>query len=550
MSDKEAEALLIVEQSLATRQHEIAKACGLSEAEAKALRQPVRKPLAGCGPYLMTSGFIAPAETVQVTVVGSKGQAVSTMIKNLPDNVIVTAEYAKPPPHDPLHLTEAEALRKQVGKPVSPNDVWNDAFDHARDRGMGSEMMDEFSTGPLIATTRTRVPINLVHAIYGSADASCGDGVFLTASIHPQTGLLVPEEISPSSVEAGEYDSETGKVTWKSEYSPGFLEKIADAWPAAVAETIRLSADAGDLPEVLVITALKLIRENTTRSAARLTDDRNSMVMMQKMEDGTMREFKPDPSMLTGAHSWSASLGDGGAYPGSGAPIPDSRPYHFVEDRAGSGPQLWMRSRMGDWFMVKFGWQDQPEVHAMAFGATADKLPAGYRYLGPAEYVTPRSDEIPVTPEMLERGRYAGDPYLSDDELTVKYRAMHAVAPVELASENERQAVKEQDDLPIAWENILRVIHGLELGADCLRAERDEARVRITRLTSEAETQASRMADFHAVVSDQLAAKDARIAELKSDLANRPAVFIAPVPEPETLGWLRVKDPDRRRMGP
>jgi hypothetical protein len=30
--------------------------------------------------------------------------------------------------------------------------------------------------------------------------------------------------------------------------------------------------------------------------------------------------------------------------------------FHFVLARDGSGPQLWMRNSLNDWFMVRFGW--------------------------------------------------------------------------------------------------------------------------------------------------------------------------------------------------
>jgi hypothetical protein len=48
----------------------------------------------------------------------------------------------------------------------------------------------------------------------------------------------------------------------------------------------------------------------------------------------------------------------------------------------------------------------------------------------------------------------------------------------------------------------------------------------------------------------QLAAKDARIAELTSELALRPAAFVDPAPEPEKPNPFREHKSDPRRMGP
>lgn len=67
-------------------------------------------------------------------------------------------------------------------------------------------------------------------------------------------------------------------------------------------------------------------------------------------------------------------------------------PFHFVMDRDGSGPQLWMRTALDDWFLVRPGWSlgcEAPEVHAVATNAQPDRLPAGYRYLGPATWRRP-----------------------------------------------------------------------------------------------------------------------------------------------------------------
>lgn len=429
------------------------------------------------------------AMEIVVRMLGVRQREIAAALGCDPDVVeAVGSRHAKPLPHDPLHLTEAEVLRKQAGKPVSPSDLWKSVFGDSR----------LLPSGDGVALTSAPPPVNPEYVAKRYGD--------------PQTGILHPigekavhgchckncdnrwVDFAPPPLETGEYDSETGKFMFWIDTADRKTMTVMQKQQDGSVRPVEVFDDAktvGDLNEASLTRALgelrahqrdafmrlvgrdgiAAIKDGQVITAAEMRCDgnaakRNSLVVTQTMEDGTTREFKPDPSMLTGDHSWSADL------------------------LGGLGCSM-----------------------------------------------APRSGEIPVTPEMLERGRYAGDPYLSDDELTVKYRAMHAVAPDDWASDFVKSAAFQAQKERLAK----------------AEAERDEANARaqwaVNALDASNRDLANAQSDVE-TYSIELAAKDARIAELKSELALRPAAFIAPVPESETPGWLRVKDPDRRRMGP
>jgi hypothetical protein len=79
---------------------------------------------------------------------------------------------------------------------------------------------------------------------------------------------------------------------------------------------------------------------------------------------------------------------------------------------------------------------------------------------------------------------------------------------------------------------------------DQMRAERDALAVEGHRLFVEVSNRYTL-----AEVAALLAAKDARIAELKSELATRPAAFVDPLDEPMKPNPFREHPSDRRRIG-
>lgn len=132
-----------------------------------------------------------------------------------------------------------------------------------------------------------------------------------------------------------------------------------------------------------------------------------------------------------------------------------------------------------------------------------------------------------VTSEMRESGllvyKAARDDFEHSD-IDAIYRAMHALAPVELVSEGERQAVKERDE------------------ANVRNAKLSEANIELMKIV---ERQAIALGDMCNVV----ASKEARITELKEELVSRPAAFVDPGPEPLKHNPFREFPSDRRRIG-
>ena len=130
--------------------------------------------------------------------------------------------------------------------------------------------------------------------------------------------------------------------------------------------------------------------------------------------------------------------------------------------------------------------------------------------------------DILVTPDMIVAGR-AAHGGTSEEWLPRVYRAMHALAPVELVSEGERQAVR----------------------------ERDEARDHVQLLQEAVENQSVMLRTALA----KIAAKGARIAELKTILAEKAKAETAsdmkPPPPPKDLpaNALAGSKSDPRRIG-
>lgn len=162
---------------------------------------------------------------------------------------------------------------------------------------------------------------------------------------------------------------------------------------------------------------------------------------------------------------------------------------------------------------------------------------------------------IPVTPEMIAAGEEAIEMIqmlgASAPDVEVIYRAMAALAPVELVSAGELAALKERDvalqrasadraaamyarndlhqivrerDAALAMRN--ETMAALEV----MRAERDEALIKVA--------QRFTLAEVNAILD----ARDAM-------LARRPAAFVDPEPEALKHNPFREFGGDRRRVG-
>lgn len=169
-----------------------------------------------------------------------------------------------------------------------------------------------------------------------------------------------------------------------------------------------------------------------------------------------------------------------------------------------------------------------------------------------------RAMGTPVTPEMIEAGRRnAYGPGPDTFDFGAIYCAMAALAPVELVSEGERQAVRERDEMLTALNNIrernttleAEVPGRVQLEIAGLRVERDEA-------LAMHDTAATRNRLLEATVEGQhrtmLAAQEREIA-LRTELMaahDKMAAVIANVADAPSPDWTRVPEPDRRRMGP
>lgn len=168
------------------------------------------------------------------------------------------------------------------------------------------------------------------------------------------------------------------------------------------------------------------------------------------------------------------------------------------------------------------------------------------------EWVAVVSDQIPVTLQtaapvtlnMLNHADALGFD-LDGDQYAAIYRAMAALAPVPLVSDGELAAVRERvalvGMLVLCGEEECRDAAGLPQklralidGLITVRQERDGALKR-----NEA------MLISFAVMSDQLAARDARIAELDTLLARSPATD---VPKPASNPFREFRG-DPKRIG-
>lgn len=181
------------------------------------------------------------------------------------------------------------------------------------------------------------------------------------------------------------------------------------------------------------------------------------------------------------------------------------RHFVYVPDR---GPEVWFRSNLGDWFSFRFE-GDQPMVVREAI----ERLPAGHTYLGPA--ANSRSSD-------------------GDFQAMLKaYREQYALGVQRAGEIAELKSIA--DDLRRAVTD--------EVGPALLKCqrERDDAVARTFILRDACDRN-----------EQTIAAKDARIAELKSELAAFTIANAAPVAETETPAHNPFRDfpTDPRRMGP
>lgn len=141
--------------------------------------------------------------------------------------------------------------------------------------------------------------------------------------------------------------------------------------------------------------------------------------------------------MYLGGDSLTVISGDkprpNGCMPATGAAI---QSLHWIQSPILNKPVVW-EWRGDHWYHDGVG-----DFASCVYGA-------GYHYLGPAEYVAPRTGEAVVTAEMIGAGVQCAldhPPATVEEDVELIYRAMNAVAPVELVSEGERLAVKERDE--------------------------------------------------------------------------------------------------------
>lgn len=161
--------------------------------------------------------------------------------------------------------------------------------------------------------------------------------------------------------------------------------------------------------------------------------------------------------------------------------------------------------------------------------------------------------EIPVTPEMMAAGQVAfGQTPLVctlgsvEDAVSFVYRAMAALAPVELVSEGEIQAVRQRDE----------ALAGSEYWATSWRRERSERVAFRSELTA-SQAHIERLLDANcALVSTNERLRDEidALTVEKASLHDMVTQFTtANVPDPSNESEhnpFRLRERDRRRMGP
>lgn len=178
--------------------------------------------------------------------------------------------------------------------------------------------------------------------------------------------------------------------------------------------------------------------------------------------------------------------------------------------------------------------------------------------------------EIPVTPEMIaaasewlknEGGGFLWPPIAIADF----YRAMAALAPPHRSPRPEcmtdwvpaelyGSVVAERDDARTESDQLINAMRDnavvpffeYDNEISCLVKELDEAIAKFRGLAIDRDIILGQLRD----AADQLAAKDARVAELKSELALRSAAFVDPAPDTAKPSPFREFRGDPRRMGP
>lgn len=229
------------------------------------------------------------------------------------------------------------------------------------------------------------------------------------------------------------------------------------------------------------------------------------------------------------------------------------------------------RIPMDEWTRVpgyeRVNGRSMPPVSAI--NAAGQSIVAAIRNASPDDLVTMQTRaretslgaEIPVTAEMIEVGRRnAYGPGPDTFDFGAIYRAMAALAPVELVSEGERQAVRERDEMLTALNNIrernttleAEVPGRVQLEIAGLRVERDEAlAMRDTVATHNRLLEATVEGQHRAMLAAQERESALRM-ELMAVHDRLAAFTAANVPDATrpAADWTRVPPPDRWRMGP
>lgn len=332
----------------------------------------------------------------------------------------------------------------------------------------------------------------LLSGLRGAPRAGCGpyligDGVALSAALHPfsVTGPMGAADVSASSIQMGVMTTESGKVVVQWHDPDG---KVMDG--------LKSSLQAAHV-DVMSITGVGAMLSDPTEA------------VMSEFEVGAACGLPND--LRPGSLHWVRS--ERGEYP-----LP---------------PEVWKWVGQGKW------------VHDGVTDFALCAYQAGWRYVGPA--VMPgKPEEITVSPEMIEAGRKAYERDEGDwpEELPAVYRAMHALAPVELVSVNEERAMRERDAAITRLRSVERDLENLRA---CYRREiggvkeAHDVRGQVLREAYEERDTAVRRCDALSVEN----------AALHDRLAKFTAANVIPdTPKPLKHDPFNVPIRDPRRMGP